>query len=113
MSLGSVAAAVSLAVCAFVPGRVAFILALLAMELASSFVLYSAAFVAIVQFGGKDARREITHLTLIAGFASTIFWPLTSLLHEHLSWREVYGVFAILNLLVCFPADGIDSWFSR
>ena len=34
-------------------------------------------------------QRSITHLTLIAGFASTLFWPLTTLLHEHLGWREV------------------------
>ena len=52
----------------------------------------------------RGAQRSITHLTLIAGFASTLFWPLTALLHEHLTWREVYLVFAALNLRR-LPAD--------
>ncbi|RVA61578.1 MFS transporter, partial [Mesorhizobium sp. M7A.F.Ca.CA.001.08.1.1] len=98
MTVGSVAAALALGLCSIAPGRVTFVLALLAMELASSFVLYSAAFVAIVQIGLPRPQRSITHLTLIAGFASTLFWPLTSLLHDHLTWREVYLVFAATNL---------------
>ncbi len=80
------------------------------MELASCFVLYATAFAAIVQIGPVGAQRSITHLTLIAGFASTLFWPLTSLLHEHLTWREVYLVFAALNLLLCLP---IHAWLMR
>ena len=73
------------------------------MELASCFVLYATAFVAIVQIGPLGAQRSITHLTLIAGFASTIFWPVTTWLHGFLDWRAVYFVFAGLNLLVCLP----------
>ena len=110
MTVGSVAAAVALALCAVSPGRVTFVLALLAMELASSFVLYSAAFVAIVQIGVPRPQRSITHLTLIAGFASTLFWPLTSALHAHLTWREVYLLFAVLNLGLCLP---IHAWLMR
>ncbi|RVD17473.1 MFS transporter [Mesorhizobium sp. M7A.F.Ca.ET.027.02.1.1] len=110
MTVGSVAAAVALALCAVAPDRVSFVLALLAMELASSFVLYSAAFVAIVQIGVPRPQRSITHLTLIAGFASTLFWPLTSALHAHLTWREVYFLFAALNLGLCLP---IHAWLMR
>ncbi|RUV23974.1 arsenite efflux MFS transporter ArsK [Mesorhizobium sp. M7A.F.Ca.MR.245.00.0.0] len=110
MTVGSVAAAVALALCAVAPDRVSFVLALLAMELASSFVLYSAAFVAIVQIGVPRPQRSITHLTLIAGFASTLFWPLTSALHAHLTWREVYLLFAALNLGLCLP---IHAWLMR
>ncbi|WP_136622647.1 MULTISPECIES: arsenite efflux MFS transporter ArsK [Mesorhizobium] len=110
MTVGSVAAAVALALCAVAPDRVTFVLALLAMELASSFVLYGAAFVAIVQIGVPRPQRSITHLTLIAGFASTLFWPLTSALHAHLTWREVYLLFAALNLALCLP---IHAWLMR
>jgi MFS family permease len=110
MTVGSVAAAMALALCAVAPGRVTFVLALLAMELASSFVLYSAAFVAIVQIGVPRPQRSITHLTLIAGFASTLFWPLTSALHAQLTWREVYLLFAALNLGFCLP---IHAWLMR
>ena len=55
------------------------------MQVASCFVLYSTAFVVIVQLGGRNAPRSITHLTLIAGFASTLFWPLTTMLHDILT----------------------------
>ncbi|MER9747246.1 arsenite efflux MFS transporter ArsK [Mesorhizobium sp. M0140] len=110
MTVGSVAAAVALALCAVAPDRVSFVVALLAMELASSFVLYSAAFVAIVQIGVPRPQRSITHLTLIAGFASTLFWPLTSALHAHLTWRAVYLLFAALNLGLCLP---IHAWLMR
>lgn len=110
MTFGSGAAALALAACALAPEKITFVIALLAMELASSFVLYSAAFVATVQFGAPNPQRSITHLTLIAGFASTLFWPLTAALHEHLSWREVYLVFAALNLALCLP---IHAWLMR
>ena len=110
MTAGSLAASLALIACALAPGRISFVTALVAMELASCFVLYATAFAAIVQIGPVGAQRSITHLTLIAGFASTLFWPLTSLLHEHLTWREVYLVFAALNLVLCLP---IHAWLMR
>lgn len=110
MTAGSIAAALALAACALAPGRLTFVASLLAMELASCFVLYSAAFVAIVQIGAPHPQRSITHLTLIAGFASTLFWPFTAALHDNLSWREVYLIFAALNLAVCLP---IHAWLMR
>lgn len=110
MTYGSLAAALALVACAAAPERFSFAAALIAMELASCFVLYATAFVAIVQIGSIGAQRSITHLTLIAGFASTLFWPLTSALHEYLTWREVYLVFAVFNLLICLP---IHLWLAR
>lgn len=113
MTAGSVAAAFALAACALAPDRIAFVGALVAMELASCFVLYATAFVAIVQIGPVGAQRSITHLTLIAGFASTLFWPLTTALHSQLSWREIYLVFATLNLVLCAPVHAWLTTLSR
>lgn len=113
MTLGSLAVALALLVCGLAPERISFVLALISMELASCFVLYSTAFVAIVQIGSGNGQRSITHLTLIAGFASTLFWPLTAALHQHLTWREVYFVFAGLNLLLCVPIHGWIAVLSR
>jgi len=107
MTFGSAAAAAALTLCALAPERVSFVVALLAMELASCLVFYSFAFVALVQLGGPNPQRSIVHLTLIAGFASTLFWPITSTLHASLTWREVYFVFAALNLLICLP---VHAW---
>lgn len=107
---GSMVAALSLACAAMSSHPATFAASLVVMELSACFVLYSTAFAAIVQLGGANAQRSITHLTLIAGFASTLFWPLTSMLHERFDWREIYLMFALLNLLVCLP---IHWWIGK
>lgn len=109
MSIGSLVAALALMLCALAPERVTFIAAVVVIEIASAFVLCNAAFALLVQVTPQTAQRSITHLTLIAGFASTLFWPITSELHRHLTWREVYFVFAGFNLLVCLP---IHLWLA-
>ena len=103
MTAGSAVAAATLLLASLAPGAIAFTAALVVMQAAAALVLYDSAFAALVQATGSDARRRITHLTLIAGFASTLFWPLTSWLHSGLDWREILRVFAALNLFVCLP----------
>lgn len=109
MTAGSLAAAASLILVAAAPNAYVFVAALLVMEVAATFVLYSAAFVAIVQGGGSRASLSITHLTLIAGFASTVFWPFTTWLHGSLDWRQVFLVFSALHLVVCLP---LHAWIA-
>ena len=50
-------------------------------------VLYEPAFAVITAVFGPEARRGITALTLVGGFASTVFMPLTQLLIGALGWR--------------------------
>lgn len=106
MAGGSLLAALALAACAMSPNRTLFATALVVVEVSANFVQYAAAFALLVQINPHLAQRNITHLTLIAGFASTIFWPITTALHQHLGWREVYLVFAGLNLAICLPIHG-------
>ena len=103
LALGSLAAAVTLIATSWAPNGAAYFAGLVAIELASAFVFYGMAFPALVQIGGRGAQRSITHITLIAGFGSTLFWPLTDFLHQSLGWREVYQVFAAAHLLICLP----------
>jgi MFS family permease len=110
MAAGSVAAAATLAAAGVAPNGMVYAASLVAMEITSSLVLYATAFAALVQAGGQGAQRSITHLTLIAGFASTLFWPLTSLLLRYIDWQAVYLVFGGLNLFVCAP---LHLWLSR
>lgn len=110
MTIGSVLAAASLVACAYAPNRTAFIAGLIAIEVASNLVQYGAAFALLVQIRPHAAQRSITVLTLIAGFASTVFWPITSALHAAMSWQNVYLVFAALNLAICLP---LHAWLSR
>lgn len=110
MSVGSLAAAASLLLAASAPNGWVFALAVIAMQLSGTLALYDAAFAALVQATGPSARKRITQLTLIAGFASTIFWPLTTALHELMHWRLILLGFALANLLVCLP---VHLWLAR
>lgn len=103
MAIGSGLSAMTLLAVALAPNGTIFAISVVAAQIASTFVLYDAAFAALVQASGPEARQRITHLTLIAGFASTIFWPLTAWLHGFVDWREVYLGFAAANLIVCVP----------
>jgi hypothetical protein len=110
MALGSLLVSLMLVGMAAAPSGPLFALALVLMEMASTLVLYAAAFAVLVHLGGRDAQASITHLTLIAGFASTLFWPFTALLEAQIGWRSTYLVFAALNLLLCLP---LHVWISR
>lgn len=110
MVWGSLAAAASLVLCALAPEGIIFILGLIAIEVTSTTVLYATAFAALAQAATKGAQRSITYLTLIAGFASTLFWPVTTWLHGFLDWREVYLVYAAVNVAVCLP---VHFWLAR
>jgi MFS family permease len=104
MSAGSVVAALSLIALSQAQSLISLGLALIAVEVTATLVLYDAAFAALAQaLGPARARRAITHMTLLGGFASTIFWPLTQTILTHADWRTAYLIFAALNLLVCLP----------
>ncbi|MBN8999189.1 MAG: arsenite efflux MFS transporter ArsK [Rhizobiales bacterium] len=104
MAIGSVAAAAALIGPAAISGAVPLLLGLVAGQVAATLVQYSAAFTLLVQIRPEGAQRRITYLTLIAGFASTIFWPLTTAMQEAMTWQQVYLVFAALHLVLCLPA---------
>ena len=104
MSLGSVLAALSLTALSQAQGLISLGLALIAVEVVATLVLYDAAFAALAQaLGPARARRAITHMTLLGGFASTIFWPLTQAILSWADWRTAYLIFAALHLFICLP----------
>ncbi|WP_313554759.1 arsenite efflux MFS transporter ArsK [Agrobacterium cavarae] len=103
MTVGSALAGLTLALCAWSPSIAIFAIAIILLEVSSGMVQYQAAFAALVEHDPKSASRSITYLTLIGGFASTIFWPISATLLHVLSWREIFLVFAALNLILCMP----------
>lgn len=109
MASGSALCAVALLCTAAAPERISFTIGLVATELAANFVQYGAAFALLVQLQPRAGQASITYLTLIAGFSSTLFWPITTALHEYLGWREIYVIFALMNLCVCMP---LHAWLS-
>ncbi len=67
--------------------------------------LYDAAFAALVRIYGTDARKPITGITLIAGFASTVGWPLTAYMDAQIGWRGACFVWSALHLLIALPVN--------
>ncbi|MBQ0917123.1 MFS transporter [Hydrogenophaga aromaticivorans] len=67
--------------------------------------LYDAAFATLVRLYGHDARSSITGITLIAGFASTVGWPLTAWLELEFGWRGACLCWAGLHLLLGLPLN--------
>lgn len=67
--------------------------------------LHDAAFGALGRIYGSDARGAITGITLIAGFASTVGWPLSSLGLETVGWRETCFAWAIARIVIGLPLN--------
>lgn len=65
--------------------------------------LYDPAFSALGRLYGETARSSITHVTLFGGFASTVCWPLTAFLAEHLSWRGACMAYAAIHIAIVLP----------
>ena len=72
--------------------------------------LYEGAFAALVRLYGAGSRNAITGITLIAGFASTVGWPLTALLESHVGWRGACWTWAALHIVVGVP---LNAWLPR
>ncbi len=67
--------------------------------------LYDAAFGALGRIYGQSARRAITGITLLAGFASTIGWPLTAWGLETIGWRDTCFAWAAAHILIGLPLN--------
>ena len=72
--------------------------------------LYEAAFAALVHLHGRNARNPITGITLIAGFASTVGWPLSMWMESQWGWRGACWAWAALHLVVGLP---LNAWTPR
>jgi MFS family permease len=69
------------------------------------FGLYDAAFGALGRIYGEAARRSITGITLIAGFASTVGWPLTAWGLGTIGWRNTCFAWALAHILIGLPIN--------
>lgn len=67
--------------------------------------LYEAAFSTVVRLYGHSARNAITGITLFAGFASTVGWPLSAWLGFEYGWRSACLAWAALHLFVGLPLN--------
>jgi predicted MFS family arabinose efflux permease len=97
--------AAGLAALSFAHGTWSLFLAWAVLGVGMGSGLYEAAFAALVRLYGTGSRGAITGITLIAGFASTVGWPLSALLESHFGWRGACLGWAALHLVVGIPLN--------
>src|ERR1700719_3757364 len=81
------------------------VIAWLLLGIGMGFGLYDAAFGALGRIYGNAARGAITGITLIAGFASTVGWPLTALGLERIGWRDTFFAWAAAHIFIGLPIN--------
>ncbi|MFI7491746.1 MFS transporter [Micromonospora echinaurantiaca] len=77
---------------------------MIGIGVAGAMVLYEPAFAVIVSWYAPPRRdRALLAVTIVAGFASTIFLPLTGLLVARLDWRGALLVLAVVHAVTTVP----------
>jgi MFS family permease len=105
LAASNVVIATGLIILAAAHGIAGLVIAWMVLGVGIGMGLYDPAFATLTWLYGRDARSAITGITLIAGFASTIGWPLSAVfLHEY-GWRAACVVWAGLNLLLAAPLN--------
>jgi predicted MFS family arabinose efflux permease len=105
LSISNVILAAGLTLLGFSQSIPVLLVAWLLLGVGMGFGLYDAAFAALGRIYGDAARGAITGITLIAGFASTIGWPLTALGLEHIGWRDTCFAWAAAHILIGLPIN--------
>lgn len=103
MAGGCLVLAAGLALLGLSGNLVSFFAAWTVIGLGMSASLYTAAFSTLGRIFGDKARPAISTLTLFGGFASTVCWPLTTLLMETYGWRSACFAYAVIHLAVSIP----------
>ncbi|SDS07299.1 MFS transporter [Bradyrhizobium canariense] len=81
------------------------LLAWLLLGIGMGLGLYDAAFAALGRIYGNASRGAITGITLIAGFASTVGWPLTAWGLDSIGWRDTCFAWAAAHILIGLPIN--------
>jgi MFS family permease len=97
--------AAGLALLAVAQGPVVMTAGWLVMGVGISLGLYDAAFATLAGLYGRAARGPITGITLIAGFASTVGWPVSAVLEEVVGWRGACLAWAGLHIVLGLPLN--------
>ena len=105
LSLSNLVLAAGLVLLGFATSIPLLIAAWLLLGIGMGAGLYDAAFAALGRIYGHAARGSITGITLIAGFASTVGWPLSAWGLETIGWRDTCFAWAAAHLLIGLPIN--------
>lgn len=103
MSLGAVGALFGLGALTQVTSLPGFYAVWAWLGLMMAATLYDAVFSIVTRARGREARAAITAITLAAGFASTLAYPLTGAIAGAGGWRPAIWTLAALVLVIVLP----------
>ncbi|WP_191970904.1 MFS transporter [Methylobacterium soli] len=103
LAFSAIVLALGLVVLGLAPSLPVFVAGWLLLGVGMGAGLYDPAFATLGRLYGAEARPAITTLTLWGGFASTVSWPLSAFLVEHIGWRGTCFAYAGLQLGVSLP----------
>ena len=108
MTVGSASGALLLAAWSQVHAVWQLYLVFAGLGAAMAMALYEAATAVIVSWFHPDQRsRALLAMIVVAGFASTIFMPLTALLNDRYGWRTTLLILAALYGLIAVPLHAL------
>jgi MFS family permease len=93
LALSNLVFAAGLVLLGLTQGFAVLALAWVALGVGMAMGLYDPAFATLTGLYGRAARGPITGITLIAGFASTVGWPLSAFLGAQFGWRAACASF--------------------
>jgi MFS family permease len=105
LTASNIVFALGLLLLAMAQGTAMMALGWLVIGVGMSMGLYDAAFATLAGLYGRAARSPITGITLIAGFASTVGWPLSAVMEEAFGWRGACLGWAALHLVLGLPLN--------
>src|ERR1700728_5202893 len=105
LSMSNVTLAAGLALLGATYSIAVLVVAWLLLGIGMGFGLYDAAFAALGRIYGDAARGPITGITLMAGFASTVGWPLTAWGLDTIGWRDTCFAWALAHILIGLPIN--------
>lgn len=103
MAIGSVIAAAMLVLWAGAHALTVIFVVWIGLGVSMAATFYDPVFAVVTHRYPRSFRNKITLITLVAGFASTVFIPLTQFLVGTVGWRMSLVALAALNLVVCLP----------
>ncbi len=103
MTIGSLLGAGLLVLWSQVESPIVFYAIWIGLGLAMAATLYEPVFAVLTRSFAQSYRTKITALTLVGGFASTVFIPLTQLFIDQLGWRHALIALALCNAVICVP----------
>jgi MFS family permease len=103
LTAGSLLASIMLVLWSQATSLVTLFVAWVGLGVAMAATLYDPVFAILTRNYPHSFRTKITLVTLVAGFASTVFIPLTQGLIDYLGWRHALLSLAAINCCVCLP----------